>query len=64
MKNGKTRFTSRGKLMREFQFYNQLDAGQSKQKTPEKQIEKYGLKPGSRAVAIRLKNSINIAGQL
>ena len=31
-------------------------------KTPEKQIEKYGLKPGSRAVAIRLKNSINIAG--
>ena len=27
IKNGKTRFTSQGKLMTEHQFYNQLDPG-------------------------------------
>ena len=42
IKNGKTKFTSWGKLMTEFQFYNQLDQGPKDKKKP---MQKYGFKP-------------------
>ena len=34
IKNGKTKFKSWGKLMTEFQFYNQLDLGEKDKKRP------------------------------
>ena len=54
IKNGKTRFTSSGKSMTEFKFYNQLEPGTKDKKKPRYESKNMVLNQAQR---ITLENS-------